>query len=658
MPRKIIWIADTDKNSIRNSQRVVNNSGSMKALCLPSLQAIENIVSQEAEHGKEDSGRRPSLILTDFDMMREAGFAPLKRFREINILAGVPVCMISPNPEAAFEDSYKNGALFVLKKPLAEMDITRIENAAWQYENTRSYEMIVQKQLVELRTAREISRLNEQLRNRNELLHQLFGRYFQEEVVNVILDHPEEVSLGGEKKQIAVMMADIRGFTSKSEEIGAEAITDMLNCFLGKMTSAISLYHGTVIEFLGDGILAVFGAPLSHEDDDRRKGSKSRENHGNGGNSKNIEKNDRNDGNNTEIKGDGYSKNIEKNDRNDGNNSEIKGDGDNSIQIKEKVGNSNEGNAIAAAILMQNSMKDLNEWCKSKDYPQLEMGIGLHSGEAFVGNVGTENMMRFNVIGKVVNECSRIEGYSVGGQVLASKETIERAGCTVTVEKELSVKAKGVPVPMTVCILSGIDGKYRLHLASEEPEEFFPVKDEILFSLSILEGKQVSSRQIPALLFELSKKSAWIRKASSLPNRYDEPVCSEDASLRQNSEEPATAPTYEPCRPSSSLLCQNSKGSTTAQTDEPYCPSSSLLRQNSERPTPAPTNEGPDPYEELPDVFTNVTLKAYQRDGTELFSEVYAKIIERNQDTALLRFTHTNEGFDEFLSCFGNNVGL
>ena len=61
--------------------------------------------------------------------------------------------------------------------------------------------------------------------------------------------------------------------------------------------------------------------------------------------------------------------------------------------------------------------------------PGLEMGVGIHRGETFIGNVGSEKMMRYNVIGRIVNECSRIEGYSVGGQVLVSQEALECVTC-------------------------------------------------------------------------------------------------------------------------------------------------------------------------------------------------------------------------------------
>ena len=77
--------------------------------------------------------------------------------------------------------------------PFSDAALLRMEKAAWQHEMTRNYEKLLQKQAAELATAKEIKRLNEQLAARNELLHQVFGKYFSDEVVQVILEHRREL---------------------------------------------------------------------------------------------------------------------------------------------------------------------------------------------------------------------------------------------------------------------------------------------------------------------------------------------------------------------------------------------------------------------------------------------------------------------------------
>ena len=178
---------------------------------------------------------------------------------------------------------------------------------------------MLQKQISELQSAKQIRQLNQRLQARNELLYQIFGRYFSDQVVDVILESSEGGNIGGEKKEVTVLMTDLRGFTSLAEKLSSEAVTDLLNFYFGKMSQIINSYHGTIIEFLGDAVLAVFGAPVPSEK-----------------------------------------------------------------QSKE---------AVAAAITMQNAMGQTNAYCEEKGYPPLEMGIGIHRGEAFVGNVGTNTVI-------------------------------------------------------------------------------------------------------------------------------------------------------------------------------------------------------------------------------------------------------------------------
>jgi class 3 adenylate cyclase len=96
-------------------------------------------------------------------------------------------------------------------------------------------------------------------------LNETFGRYLSDEIVKDLLDTPDGLSLGGKKQNISVMFSDIRGFTSMSEQMGVEDAVTMLNHYFSVMVDVIHKYRGTVIEFLGDGILAIFGAPVAYE---------------------------------------------------------------------------------------------------------------------------------------------------------------------------------------------------------------------------------------------------------------------------------------------------------------------------------------------------------------------------------------------------------
>lgn len=120
-------------------------------------------------------------------------------------------------------------------------------------------------ELYELRDAvkamEKIRALNEKLEIRNKLLNETFGRFLSDEIVRRLLDTPDGLLMGGSKKEITVLMSDLRGFTAMSEKMNAQDLISMLNHYLGEMTEIIQKNSGTIIEFIGDGILAVFGAP-------------------------------------------------------------------------------------------------------------------------------------------------------------------------------------------------------------------------------------------------------------------------------------------------------------------------------------------------------------------------------------------------------------
>ena len=88
--------------------------------------------------------------------------------------------------------------------------------------------------------------------------------------LQTILEQPDGLKIGGEKRQATILMSDLRGFTSLSEGLPAEDVVAMVNIYLETMTDIILKYQGTIDEFIGDGILVIFGAPFQRPDDARR----------------------------------------------------------------------------------------------------------------------------------------------------------------------------------------------------------------------------------------------------------------------------------------------------------------------------------------------------------------------------------------------------
>lgn len=120
-------------------------------------------------------------------------------------------------------------------------------------------------ELADLRDAvkamEQIRALNGKLELRNKLLSETFGRFLSDEIVHQLLETPDGLALGGKKRTLTVMMSDLRGFTAMSERMDAHGLISMLNHYLGEMTEIIQKHNGTIIEFIGDGIMAIFGAP-------------------------------------------------------------------------------------------------------------------------------------------------------------------------------------------------------------------------------------------------------------------------------------------------------------------------------------------------------------------------------------------------------------
>ena len=121
-------------------------------------------------------------------------------------------------------------------------------------------------ELAELRDAvqamERIKALNTQLSLRNQLLSETFGRYLSDEIVRQLLETPDGLALGGRKRTLTVMMSDLRGFTALSERMEPQKLIHLLNHYLGEMTDIIGKNGGTIIEFIGDGIMALYGAPV------------------------------------------------------------------------------------------------------------------------------------------------------------------------------------------------------------------------------------------------------------------------------------------------------------------------------------------------------------------------------------------------------------
>jgi len=116
----------------------------------------------------------------------------------------------------------------------------------------------------------KVAERTEQLKRKNELIRQVFGRYLSDEVVDTLLESDEGLSLGGERREITMLTSDIRGFTAQSNTLPPEQVIKIINFYLSAMTEIITKYQGVINEIMGDGILVFFGAPILRDNDPER----------------------------------------------------------------------------------------------------------------------------------------------------------------------------------------------------------------------------------------------------------------------------------------------------------------------------------------------------------------------------------------------------
>jgi hemerythrin-like metal-binding protein len=109
-----------------------------------------------------------------------------------------------------------------------------------------------------------------QLQQKNQLLRQVFGSHLSDEIVDMLLETKSGLKLGGERREITILTSDIRGFTAQANKLPPEQVIEILNLYLATVVDVINEYQGTINEFLGDGLLVFFGAPIVREDDPER----------------------------------------------------------------------------------------------------------------------------------------------------------------------------------------------------------------------------------------------------------------------------------------------------------------------------------------------------------------------------------------------------
>jgi len=167
------------------------------------------------------------------------------------------------------------------------------------------------------------------------VVKRLFGRYVSKDVFEQLLAHPDRAELGGKRREMSVLFSDIRGFTTVTEQGNPEELVAQLNEYFSRMVDVVFRHKGTVDKFVGDMVMALYGAPL----DDAEHAE----------------------------------------------------------------------HAVAAAIDMVRELGELNRGWAARGMAQLDIGVGINSGDMIAGNIGSSSIMSYTVIGDNVNLGSRLE---------------------------------------------------------------------------------------------------------------------------------------------------------------------------------------------------------------------------------------------------------
>ena len=215
-----------------------------------------------------------------------------------------------------------------------------------------------------------------------------FRQYLSPDLVNQLAEHPEQLILGGEMREMTFMFSDVRGFTSISELFDAEGLTRLINRFLTPMTNLVMAKGGTIDKYMGDCIMAFWNAPLAHDDHAR--------------------------------------------------------------------------DACSSALEMIPTLKNLNEELEKeakeedREHRPLNIGIGLNSGEACVGNMGSDQRFDYSVLGDSVNLASRLEGQSktYGVTIVMGEQTQQQAADYAILELDL-IQVKGKTESVRIFTLVG-----------------------------------------------------------------------------------------------------------------------------------------------------------------------------------------------------------
>jgi adenylate cyclase len=206
----------------------------------------------------------------------------------------------------------------------------------------------------------------------------LFSRYVSKDVYDQLVADPSLAALGGARRHMTVLFSDVRGFTAMTEKGSPEDVVKQLNEYFSRMVAVVFDHRGTVDKFVGDMVMALFGAPL--DDDDHAE------------------------------------------------------------------------HAVQTALAMAKALNELNLQWQGQGRPTLDIGIGVNTGDMVAGNIGSDSIMSYTVIGDAVNLGARLESLNkeYGTRIIISDATRVRLKGRYDIHPLGDVVVKGKSKPVAI----------------------------------------------------------------------------------------------------------------------------------------------------------------------------------------------------------------
>ena len=368
----------------------------------------------------------PDLILLDIMMPVMDGYEACAQIKANPAWCEIPVIFLTAKTDTAdLVKAFELGAVDYVSKPF----------------NAHELLARVQTHLTMNQLRVGLADKNDELARINAIVRNAFGRYVSEEVVSSILETPDGLEIGGEERELTILMSDLRGFTALTEQLSPQAVIGALNQYLEAMVEVIYRFDGTIDEIIGDAILVMFGAPVARTDHAER--------------------------------------------------------------------------AVACGIAMQCAMEGVNASLRASGGPELEMGIGVHTGRVIVGNIGSQRRTKYAAVGANVNMAGRIESYTTGGQLLVSDSTRDAIVAPLTVAHTFSVEPKGSARRITLFEVTGIGAPHDLALPASQTA-LHTLAQPVPVQCFLIEDKAVGGVAHEGTLVSCSKRDGELRTTAPL----------------------------------------------------------------------------------------------------------------------------------------------